>query len=211
MLFLKNKFTLLIATGLFMIGFQSCNKEFETIPGVPLPAPTIPPVGNSINDIINNDTSYSFLKALIARAGAGAPVLNNVNSRFTAFLPNNAAFRASGVPSVAAVAVAFSVAQAIGITNYIITPQLLPAEQIPTTFPNLQSPTLLNPTVGTAGFSPFVSLSIFPSRRANGAWVNNVPLIATNIAASNGIIHNTAILVAPLPLRYGPVFLQIQV
>jgi len=198
MLFLKNKFILFIAAGLFLISSQSCNKEFETISGVNVPTtPTTPPAGNSLSDIINNDTSYSFLKALIARAGAGAPVLNNVNSRFTAYLPNNSAFRASGVPSAAAVAVAFSVAQAVGITNYIITPQLLPAEQIPTTFPNLQSPTLLNPTAGTAGFSPFVSLSIFPSRRANGAWVNNVPLTATNIAASNGIIHNTAIIVAP--------------
>lgn len=186
------KVTALLAAGALLLG--ACNREFEDIGEAPTtPAPT----GSSIGDIINNDTSYSSFKALLARAGAGAPALSNTSLRFTAFIPNNAAFRLSGIPSAAAVPLVFTVAQAIGITNYVVTPQSLPAEQIPTTFPNLQAPTLLNPTVGTPAFSPFVSLSIFPSRRANGAWVNNVPLAAVNVAASNGIIHNPAVIVAP--------------
>ena len=183
-------------TGMLVVSalaLGACNREFEEIGSLPT---TSTPSGSSIGDIVNNDTTYSYFKALIARAGAAAPALSNTGLRFTAFIPNNAAFRASGFPTAAVVS-GFPVANAIAISNYAVTPQLLPAEQIPTTFPNLQAPTLLNPTAGTTGFNPLVSLSIFPSRRANGAWVNNVPLVAVNVAASNGVIHNTAVVVAP--------------
>ncbi len=195
MIFLKNKLTAgFSACLLTLIIFQSCNKQFEEIGTIATTAPT---TGSSIGDIVNNDTSYSFFKALITKAGAAAPAITNSNLRFTAFLPSNATFRASGITSLTVVNAVFTTAQAIGITNYLITPQLLLVEQIPTTFPNLQAPTLLNPTVGTAGFSPFVSLSIFPSRRANGVWVNNIPIIGTSMVATNGIIHTTAVLVTP--------------
>jgi uncharacterized surface protein with fasciclin (FAS1) repeats len=40
-------------------------------------------------------------------------------------------------------------------------------------------------------------LTIFPSRRDNGAWVNNIPIIEPDINASNGVMHRVAALVAP--------------
>ena len=175
--------------------FAACNKEFEDIGKTPA---AIVPAGPTLAALISSDTSYSFFQALLTKAGAGAPAAYaNANLRLTAFVPNNNGFRASGIPSAAVVTAAFSQAQAIGITSYVITPQLLPLENIPTTFPNLQAPTLLNPTAGTPAFSPFVSLSIFPSKRGTGAWVNNVPLLGTNVMAANGIIHNPAVLVTP--------------
>lgn len=186
----KNKMRFLIGMlaggSLFLAG---CNREFEPIDETSI---TTTPTGSSIGDIINNDTSYSFFKELVTKAGAAAPVFTNKNLQITAFIPNNAAFRLSGFQSVTAL----PTASAIGIVNYVVTPQLLPLDKIPTTFPNLQAPTLLNPTAGTGGFNPLVSLSIFPSRRTAGAWVNNVPITAS-VTAANGIIHNTAVLVAP--------------
>ena len=188
MKFLKNNINAFVAmTALSALALQACNKEFETIADTPVqPTGTVATGSQTINDIVNNDTTYSYFKALLAKAGTAAPALGNTSLRFTAFIPKNAAFRASGIPSAAAVTASFSAAQAASIANYAITPQLLLVEQFPTTFPNLQAPTLLNPTAGTSGFNPLVSLSIFPSRRSTTAWVNNVPLVATNIAASNG-------------------------
>lgn len=192
---LKHKAKLFI--GLFASAtllFGSCNREFEDIGETP--ATTPPVIGSSIGSIINTDTSYSFFKVLVAKAGTAAPQFNNINLSFTAFIPNNAAFRASGFSSSAVVGGFFDTAKSIAITNYVVTPQLLPTDNIPTTFPNLQAPTLLNPTKGTPAFNPFVSLSIFPSRRATAVWVNNVPLIA-NVTVSNGIIYNPLVLVTP--------------
>jgi uncharacterized surface protein with fasciclin (FAS1) repeats len=80
------------------------------------------------------------------------------------------------------------------IISYHLTPGYLPAEQIPTTFPNLQYATFLNPA---PQLSPLLRLTIFPSRRDNGAWVNNIPIIEPNINASNGVLHRVAALVAP--------------
>jgi uncharacterized surface protein with fasciclin (FAS1) repeats len=40
-------------------------------------------------------------------------------------------------------------------------------------------------------------LTIFPSRRDNGAWVNNIPIIEPDINASNGVLHRVFALVAP--------------
>ncbi|MDB5197966.1 MAG: hypothetical protein JWP88_2337 [Flaviaesturariibacter sp.] len=191
--------SLLAAVALSTLVLQACNKEFETIADTPATGGTIAVGTQTIGAIVATDTTYSYFNALLTKAGTGAPALSNASLRFTAFIPNNAAFRASG-PAFATAALVTSnltATQAASIANYALTPQLLPAEQIPTTFPNLQAPTLLNPTVGTPAFSPFVSLSTFPSRRGTTTWVNNVPLVATNIAASNGIIHNTAVLVSP--------------
>jgi hypothetical protein len=192
---INNRSGLITLVAAVAFSFAACNKEFEDIAKTPVPTP---PTGSTLAALISTDTSYSFFQALLTKAGAGAPAAyGNANLRLTAFVPNNNAFRASGFPSAAAVSGFFTAAQAIGITNYVITPQLLPLESIPTTFPNLQAPTLLNPTAGTPAFNPFVSLSIFPSKRGTGAWVNNVPLVATNIMAANGIIHNPAVLVTP--------------
>lgn len=187
MLFTKYKRKLF--TGLCflsLIVFQACNKEFEDIPAEPQPAPTS---GLSINEIINTDTSYSFFKALVGKAGYGS-ILGNNNLRLTVLAPNNNAFRASGIPTAAVIDTATSRA----IVSYNVIPEVLTAEGLPTGFPNFQYPTFLNPA---PALSPFLRLSSFPSKRSNGAWINNIPLLPTNTAASNGIIHNPVALVAP--------------
>lgn len=184
--------------GLLLVGslaLGACNREFEDISQPTSISPVNP--SYTLADVINNDTAYSFFKAVVAKSGTAIPGFSNTALRLTAFIPTNAAFRASGISSATIAGAAFSAATASAFVNYAVTPQLLRSDTIPTKFPNLQAPTLLNPTAGTPAFNPFVSLSIFPSRRNFGAWVNNIPLTALNIMAANGIIHNPAVLVIP--------------
>jgi uncharacterized surface protein with fasciclin (FAS1) repeats len=179
---------------LVLFVLQACNKEFDdtdtTPPVINKPGPT----GTSvINDLINSDTSFSFLKAAIAKAGLGATLSNN-DIQLTLFAPDNAAFRRSGIPSEAVITSVLDEATVRSIVSYHLTPGYLPAAQIPTTFPNLQYATFLNPA---PQLSPLLRLTIFPSRRDNGAWVNNIPIIEPDINASNGVLHRVFALVAP--------------
>jgi uncharacterized surface protein with fasciclin (FAS1) repeats len=177
---------------------QACNKEYDEIdptpPGVEKPKPT----GTvTLNELINTDTSFSFLKAAVAKAGLGS-VLSNTSLHLTLFAPDNDAFRRSfqamGLPPVIQVLDQLDVETVRSIVSYHLTPEYLPAESIPTTFPNLQYPTYLNPA---PQISPLLRLTIFPSRSANGAYVNNIPITAINTEASNGVLHRVAAIVAP--------------
>jgi uncharacterized surface protein with fasciclin (FAS1) repeats len=188
----KNTFRLLVL-GLVCLSVQACNKEFEEIaPETPIPSN---PSGATLNELINTDTSFSILKAAIAKAGLGS-TLGNAGLRFTFFAPDNNAFRRSGIPSADVINsnLFFDTATVRSILRYHIIPQTVTAEQIPTAFPNFQYPTLLNPA---PQLSALLRLTSFPSRRDNGAWLNNIPIIEPNIAASNGVIHKVLAIVAP--------------
>ena len=69
---------------------------------------------------------------------------------------------------------------------------------ITATFPNFQYPSILNPA---PQLSALLRLTTFPSKRSNGAWVNNIPITATDIPAVNGVLHKVAAVVLP-PSRY---------
>ena len=182
--------SLLVMMAAFVI---SCNKD------LPDAEPIIhPPVNNSsvsIGSAISADTSYSFFKAAATRTGM-LPALSDSTKLFTVFLPNNDAFRVSGIPSV-------DVVNAIPLTTLVplIQYHIIPGQQytstdLPTTFPNIQLPTYL--TIGTLPGTPLpLKLSTFPSVRPNGFWDNNIPVIAPDMKFSNGVIHLVAALVAP--------------
>jgi uncharacterized surface protein with fasciclin (FAS1) repeats len=171
---------------------SSCNKD------IPEPEPITKPVvadGVTIGDIINTDTSYSFFKAAATKVGVLAS-LTDKNNTYTLFLPTNSAFRFSGIPSEAALET-FPVETVGAILSYHIIPgqQLLSAD-IPTTFPNLREPSAL--TIGTLpGTAIPVKMFIFPSKRANGFWVNNIPVVAPDKIFQNGVIHEVAAIVSP--------------
>jgi uncharacterized surface protein with fasciclin (FAS1) repeats len=181
-----------------LLALQACNKEFEdsdtTDPVINKPGPT----GTAtLAEIINTDTSFSFLKAAVAKAGVGA-VLNNKDLRLTLFAPDNAAFRRSlaalGLPPVEAALGFLDTATVRSIVTYHLTPGYLPADSIPASFPNLQYATFLNPA---PQLSPLLRLTIFPSRSTNGAYVNNIPITGMDIAASNGVLHKVFAVVLP--------------
>ncbi|MEO6230795.1 MAG: fasciclin domain-containing protein [Ferruginibacter sp.] len=173
--------------------FLACNKA--PLPAVPLTQPTASTAPTLAK--LLDDPQFSILKAAVTKAGL-LPTLSVPTLKFTLFAPDDNAFIASGIPSVAAVNT-FPAATLNSIISYHVIPQIIASSSIPVSFPNFEYPTILNPTgiSTTPGYNPLVRLTTYPSRRANGAWVNNIPIIATDIQASNGVLHKVAALVAP--------------
>jgi Fasciclin domain len=177
-----------------MVVFSSCNKDLD----VPATVPPGPVTGNTIAAAIAASPNDSLFNRMLIRSGL-AGTLNNPNTEFTLFAVDNAGMKlfvnsaSGGAVPLAAPDATFSAfiantlpaATAAGIISYLTLPQRVASSQIPTTFPNLQRPTmiLLDPT------NPLVRMSAFPSKNANGAFFNNVPITSVDQQASNGIIH----------------------
>jgi uncharacterized surface protein with fasciclin (FAS1) repeats len=174
-----------------MIG--SCNKALPD--ALPIVYPPVNSSTTSIGTLINTDTTYSYYKAAATKVGMLAQ-LSDSTKLFTVFLPNNAAFRASGIPSVAVVN-SLPPTSLGGIVGYSIIPgNQYTSDIIPTSFPNIQLPSSL--TIGVLpGTTLALKLSTFPSKRANGFWDNNIPVLMPDIKMQNGVIHLVAGIVAP--------------
>ena len=184
------KILLLIAMAALVI---SCNKD------LPKAKPIIyPPANNSavtIGTAISSDTSYSFFKAAVTKAGLLA-TLSDSTKLFTVFLPNNNAFRVSGIPSVAVVN-SLPLTSLIPLVQYHIIPgQQYLSTNVPSTFPDIQLPSYL--TIGALPGTPIkLNMSAFPSTRTNGFWDNNIPVVQPDLKFSNGVVHLVAALVVP--------------
>ena len=184
------KILLLIAMAALVI---SCNKD------LPKAKPIIyPPANNSavtIGTAISSDTSYSFFKAAVTKAGLLA-TLSDSTKLFTVFLPNNNAFRVSGIPSVAVVN-SLPLTSLIPLVQYHIIPgQQYLSTNVPSTFPDIQLPSYL--TIGALPGTPIkLNTSAFPSTRTNGFWDNNIPVVQPDLKFSNGVVHLVAALVVP--------------
>lgn len=197
-----------IAIITMLVLFTSCNKL--NVNPVPLPAPTTP-AGNTLAKALAASANDSLYNRLVIKSGiltATPATITDSTLRFTMFVPDNNAMKSfinalsgGAVPLNAPDAV-FSgfitanipTASAVGIVSYNIVPQSLTTASFPTSFPNLQYPTILNPA---PALSALLRLTTFPSKRAAGTWVNNVPLSAADAVATNGIIHHTAAIVIP--------------
>ncbi|HCY89187.1 MAG TPA: hypothetical protein DHV17_02900 [Chitinophagaceae bacterium] len=190
-----------------MLVMSACNKDLETFDTTPTPAPTGLSLAEAISPANTDDSLYYHV---VVRAGL-LPTFSNRTAQFTMFVPTNQAIRilinaASGglVPVnapdpvfVGFIQTSLPVATANGIVSYNTCPQVLRSGSIPSTFPNFQYPSILNPAPSV---SALLRLTTFPST-ANGAWLNNVPLAAVNQDVANGVIHKTAFVVTP-PQRY---------
>ncbi len=184
-----------LLTGMACLFFTACNKA--PLPPTPLVTPsngTTPTLATLLDA-----AEFSFLKAAVTRAGL-LPTLSSPSLRFTVFAPNDAAFIASGIPSIAVIN-ALPLASVVGLVSYHVVPQVITSGVISTGFPNMEYPSVLNPTTGTPAFNPLVRLTTFPSRRGAAAWANNVPITAVDVSAVNGVLHKVALLVAP-PSQY---------
>lgn len=171
----------------------SCNKK------LPQAVPIIyPPANNSTTSIgaaISADTSFSFFKAAAEAAGI-MPLLNDSNSLLTVFVPDNDAFRRSGIPDPSIIS-SLPASVLVPLVEY----HIIPGEQFTTadvsaSFPNEQLPTDL--AVGTLPGTPInFNLTTFPSVRTGAAWDNNIPIVQPDLKFSNGVIHVVAALVQP--------------
>jgi uncharacterized surface protein with fasciclin (FAS1) repeats len=188
------KFSLvLVTTGTF---FTACNKlELDPTPDAAATQDTVPTLATLLDA-----PEFSLLKAAATKGGL-IPTLKNPKLRFTLFAPDNDAITASLAPLLPPGVTAemyigsLDAATAYALVSYHLVPQEIPAASISTDFPNFQYPTNLNPAPTV---SPLLRLTTFPSVRTGaGAWVNNVPIIATDIQAVNGVMHKVLRIVAP--------------
>jgi hypothetical protein len=187
----------------------ACNKV-DYLP-VPLAVPgTV--AGRTVAQVLAATPGDSLYYRLVVRSGiltTNPATITDSSLRFTMFVPDNAAMKvfinaiSGGAVPLAAPDAVFSgfisanipVASAVGLVSYNIVPQSLTTASFPSTFPNLQYPTMLNPA---PTLSALLRLTTFPSKRTGFAWVNNVPITAAdNVTANNGVIHQVAAVVVP--------------
>lgn len=182
---------LLLASAVF---FSACNKlDLDPVPAQQPAQGTAPTLAALLDD-----PGFSLLKAAVTKAGL-MPLLADSSLKFTVFAPDNTAIIQSlGVPDEATAAAYIASrpdAEINGLVSYHIVPQEIKAASISAAFPNFEYPSIINPNPAA---SALLRLTTFPSVRPGvGAWVNNVPIIATDIAAVNGIVHKVAGIVAP--------------
>jgi uncharacterized surface protein with fasciclin (FAS1) repeats len=197
--FLKPTFLLAGAVSLLV----SCNKELPEAK----PIETAPPTGSTITELLN-DPSFSILKAAVAKAAPAASsglqplsaLFSDNTAVFTFFAPTDAAFQIAfpGITSAAIAAPQFRPGLLDTLLRYhLVGGQKVTSAMIPTTFPNIQLPTSLVLAPPSATLPPGLRMSIFPSKRGNTLWANNIPITQADIAASNGVIHKVAVVVAP--------------
>jgi hypothetical protein len=192
--------TLPVLCGAVML--SSCNKELD-VPAAAVPGTV---TGSTIAATIAATPNDSLFNRMLIRSGL-VSTLSNPNTEFTLFAVDNQGMKlfvnsaSGGAVPLAAPDATFSafiantlpVASAAGIISYLTLSQRVASSQIPTTFPNLQRPTMiqLDPT------NPLVRMSAFPSKNSNGAYFNNIPITGVDQQASNGIIHHIFTVSAP--------------
>jgi uncharacterized surface protein with fasciclin (FAS1) repeats len=171
----------------------SCNKDLPS--ATPIIYPYVNNSSTTIGSAISTDTSYSFFKAAATRVGMMS-VLSDTTKVLTVFLPNNDAFRVSGITSVAVIN-ALPITTVGAIVQYHIIPgQQYTSADVTSTFPNVQLPTSL--TIGALpGTTLPLEMTAFPSTRPNGFWYNNIPVISPDMKFQNGVIHLVAGIVNP--------------
>lgn len=186
--------------------FTACNKAPEDFG----PLPTNPPQSSlrAIGDSLGRVAGDSLFYRMIVRGGQ-LTTLNDKARSFTVFVPGNAAVRQlvsalsggtippTGLPNDDAYSIYINgmpVANVAGIVQYHMMPQVVASTSIPTTFPNFPYPTFVNPSPAA---SALLRLDGYVSKRTNGAWLNNIPIIAPDRLAGNGVMHSIAAVSAP--------------
>ncbi len=139
--------------------FTSCNKD--------------EPETNTVTDVVLKNNDFTILRAAVTRAGLADALRGGT---ITVFAPNDAAFRASGFPDVAAIN-AVSVSTLAAILQYHVLNTRIPAANIPTAT-NTPQPTLLS-TNGT----------VYITKTATGVSVNGSRVTTADVPADNGVIH----------------------
>jgi len=195
----------LLALSTAVAVLSACNKAPEEIGDIPTP---VTPTGSALGEVLKASANDSLFYKIIVRGG----LLNTINDKtksFTVFSPGNAAVRQfvsgasggvippSGAPEATYVGFingVLPVASAAGVASYQIVPQTVPVASFKSSFANFPYPTILNPSPAA---SPFLRLDAYLSRRTNGAWLNNIPVVAPDRAAANGYIHSTAAVSVP--------------
>lgn len=183
--------------------FTACNKDVEEAVPATAPSPTpAAPGAPTVADQIKADAGLSILSAAVTRASTSAAspslatLLADRTAEYTFFAPTDAAFATIGITSTAGLN-NYRPGQLDTILRYHIVSGRVPAAAIPSTFPNAQLPTQFVLQQPSATLPPGLRASVFASKRGTNAWINNIPVIQTDITAPNGLIHKIASVLIP--------------
>jgi len=139
----------------------------------------LPPAG-TVLAIAQADTTLSYLTAAAVRGGTTVTSALGGTTPITVFAPTNAAFRAAGFPTIAAVNAAPVATLTAVLTNHVVAPA------------RAYSPTLVSGPVTTFGTGSLTvtvgsNNAVTILSRGNGTSVANVT--TADINATNGVIH----------------------
>lgn len=179
-----------ISAGCFL---SSCNKALPDAD--PLKWPQLNPgTTETIGDKISKDANFSIYLAAVKRVGM-LDELSDPTKVYTVFATDDAGFALAGIPSAAVIG-AMPIASVGAIVQYSIIPgQQYLSGDISSDFPNVQLPTAMK--IGDLPGTPLpLEMTTFPSK-ANGFWINNLPVTAPDTKCINGVIHKTLSVVAP--------------
>lgn len=188
-----NFFKIFLLLGAVVV-FASCNKDLPE--AQPIKDTDANPVATTLGTEISNNPDYSFYKAAATRVGL-LPLLMDSSKVFTLLVPNNAAFIASGIPSIDVINQVLPLPSVGGIVQFSMLPGLQwTSDKIPETFPNIQVPTSI--TIGEIpGTTVPLKMSVFLSKRGSALWANNIPIVKADNRFRNGVIHVMGAVVSP--------------
>jgi len=193
----------LLVLSAILIAISSCNKDLEQFAETPVE----PPSGLALGETLAASADDALFYKILTKANK-VPLLNDKTKSFTIFSPSNSAVK-TFVTAVSQGAVPPNAPDAVvegfiatylssglcdTLVSYHILPQKVPVANIPDTFANFAYPTLFNPA---SALSALARLDAYTSRRANGVWDNNIPVIAPDMMAANGVIHRIAAVSVP--------------
>lgn len=144
---------------LVIISISAASCTDDNAAGNPLPVP-------SLDQIISQSPDYSSFNTALVRTSLNDDLATGT---YTVFVPDNAAFIASGISDVNAV----PLAKLDSIVKYHIYGQIVKANVYPAS-------DTLKTTLGR---------NIFASNNANGLFANGLKLKQTDVVGANGVIH----------------------
>ncbi len=199
---------MLVAASALVVLFSSCNKELEQIPENAV----TPPTGPTLDQVMQGNANDSLYYKMVSRIGFNT-LFADASKSHTLFVTSNNGLKPvlSAIAAQAGITLPANAPDAYfsafisqmpvsvigGLVSYNTVPQTVRSTDIGPGFPNFIYPTVLNPSPSTQTLlGPVVRLAVYPST-TNGAWLNNVPILSVDQAASNGVIHHTATMAIP--------------
>jgi len=199
-----NKVNLTVAlSGILLL--QACNKELPE--AIPIDHPKGSPTETIMKKL--DAAEFSILKTAVEKAstfasptGKLSDILGNPDGELTFFAPDNTAvltsFTLLGLPANAASLNFFSAGKLDTLLKYhIIGGRTLKTANFTSSFPNMymQSALLLAPP--SVALPPGLRMPIFLDKEGSASFVNYIPIVGADIAASNGVIQKPAIALLP--------------
>ena len=169
------------SNGVFVNGIQVTKADVAASNGVihSIGKVLMPPAGNIVQ-VAQADTMFSYLVAAVLKASEGSTDVAAVLSGkgpLTVFAPTNNAFRAAGFPTIASIQAAAPATLTTILTYHVIGARVFSSDLSN----GLQASTL-------NGGKVTIGLTSGATVKGNG---NSSPsnIIATNIVATNGVVH----------------------